>query len=508
MATISESIGREALLAFASQYSSMSEALMELIDNPFDYRRGRRLTVEVTIDKRIDKRNGLIRVLDHGGEGMNAKGLAEWIGWGTGHEHATTDIGQYHVGGKLAAIYLAEGLEIICRHAGEHDIWRFADPRWGSRTDLFRGEPEALAPDRLPDALSGLAAQDSVGFTCVTLRGLKPHRFDQQILATRLANIYRALIDKGDCSIVLNGDEVAPLDIPVSASFEPAGIPSEKLDGGVRVRGRIWVTDRDRLPAGKGVSIKAGIRTVFNGRTITEGEEFGHYLGGRGPLQRLFGEIHVEGVRPNTTKTGWHRDSPEWQAVEQFMYERMGPLVAELNQLRDARPISREQRKRAASVRRRIAAALKQLGERSSALGQVLAGEADREGGRKPPSSPEQPRGTTRGGDSRSEPTNRTEPPDDAVGRLLRRYGGNVPPIEFDQLGRAGRSQWRDSEQGRSIVLNTDYPIYERLGETEEYILESAVMHLLTESGEEASLPYAAAVEKLDEIVWLAKAIE
>ena len=51
MATISESIGREALLAFASQYSSMSEALMELIDNPFDYRRGRRLTVEVTIDK-------------------------------------------------------------------------------------------------------------------------------------------------------------------------------------------------------------------------------------------------------------------------------------------------------------------------------------------------------------------------------------------------------------------------------------------------------------------------
>ena len=56
-------------------------------------------------------------------------------------------------------------------------------------------------------------------------------------------------------------------------------------------------------------------------------------------------------------------------------------------------------------------------------------------------------------------------------------------------------------------MLNTDYPIYERLGETEEYILESAVMHLLTESGEEASLPYAAAVEKLDEIVWLAKAI-
>ena len=33
-------------------------------------------------------------------------------------------------------------------------------------------------------------------------------------------------------------------------------------------------------------------------------------------------------------------------------------------------------------------------------------------------------------------------------------------------------------------------------------------MHLLTESGEDASLSYAAAVEKLDEIVWLAKAVE
>lgn len=232
MATINESIGREALLAFASQYSSMSEALMELIDNPFDYRRGRRLTVEVT----IDKRNGLIRVLDHGGEGMNAEGLAEWIGWGTGHEHSTTDIGQYHVGGKLAAIYLAEGLEIICRRAGEHDIWRFADPRWGSRTDLFSGEPEALAPDRLPGELSGLAAQDSVGFTCVTLRGLKRHRYEQRILAARLANAYRSLIVEGHCSIVLDGDGVEPLDIPVSASFAPTEIPSTKLDSGVRVR--------------------------------------------------------------------------------------------------------------------------------------------------------------------------------------------------------------------------------------------------------------------------------
>ena len=83
---------------------------------------------------------------------------------------------------------------------------------------------------------------------------------------------------------------------------------------------------------------------------------------------------------------------------------------------------------------------------------------------------------------------------------------GATSPIEFDQLGRTARSHWRDSERGRSIVLNTDYPIYERFGETEEYILESAVMHLLTEDG--VKLPYGTAIEKLDEIVWLAKSLD
>lgn len=123
MTTLRETIGREALLALASNYSSVSEALMELIDNPFDYRYGRHLRVEVTVDKRRDS----IRVLDHGGEGMNAGGLSDWIAWGTGHEHNASDIGQYHVGGKLAAIYLAESVEIVCRRSGEREVWRFSD---------------------------------------------------------------------------------------------------------------------------------------------------------------------------------------------------------------------------------------------------------------------------------------------------------------------------------------------------------------------------------------------
>lgn len=118
MTTLNETIGRQALLALSNQYSGIVEAITELVDNPFDYARGRHLTMDLTVDKAGD----LIRVVDHGGDGMNDAGLSEWIEWGTGPEHSPSDIGQYHVGGKLAAMYLAEEIDIICRRADEPTI--------------------------------------------------------------------------------------------------------------------------------------------------------------------------------------------------------------------------------------------------------------------------------------------------------------------------------------------------------------------------------------------------
>lgn len=497
MTMLKETIGREALLALASNYSSVSDALMELIDNPFDYRHGRHLTLEVTIDRKRD----LLRVLDYGGEGMDADGLADWIGWGTGHEHRAQDIGQYHVGGKLAAIYLAESVEIVTRRSGQRQVWRFKDDHWGSRATLYEGEPESLVADRFTP-ISHVPA--GAGFTCVTLRGLKAHRYEVRLIEARLADAYRALIDDTACTISVNREPVRALQIPVSASFVPVDIPKTRLDGGVTIGGRVWVTDSDRLPEGRGVSLKAGIRTAFNGRTITEGEQFGHYLAGRGPLQRLFGEITIEHLKPNTTKTDWDRSSVAWQAIEGFMHEQMTQLVTQLRKSGDARPTSREQKKRANEVRRRIADVFKKLNASAPAAAGLLPGETEGPGGRKAPSEKGEGRKRREGTRSVTETRTRTrtEPPPDAVGRLVRKYGSNIPAIEFDQLGRTGRTHWRGSDRGRSIVLNTDYPMYERLGETEEYILESAVMHLLTEDTE--AIPYATAVAKLDEIVWLA----
>jgi len=497
--TLSESIGRQALIALSKQYASVADAVMELVDNPFDYRQGNHLTVEVTIDKARD----LIRVLDFGGSGMNHQGLSEWIRWGEGAQHSYSDIGQYHVGGKLAAIYLAEEIHIICRRKGEGEVWEFRDPHWGSRTALLQngdvreitfGEACRLVPD-LRRITPGL------GFVCVTLKKLKRHRSEPARLEAGLADTYRVLLREKGCTIRVNGKDVDPLAIPESSVFAPIEIAATKLPGGVTVRGRIWVMDSDRMPA---VRIPFGIRTIFNGRLITSKEEFGHNLGGRGPLQRLIGEIIIQHFNPNTTKTGWDKDSPQWLAIHEFMHKQMQPVVTFLNQLGESRRVPRAQKKRAERVRQLITAALRRLAAEGMAEFQGLRGQADAPGGRRSPSpvSGETPPKKS-DGHERGEVKERTPPPEGAVGRLLRRYSSGVPRIEFDALGKGLRSQWRESAEGRVIVVNTSFPMYERIGETDDYLLETALLQLLDQ--EEDPLSYADARRRLDEIVWAAE---
>lgn len=296
-----ETVGREALIALSNQYESVADALMEIIDNPFDYRRGRRLGIDISVAK---KRAGRIEVLDRGGEGMDDAGLADWIAWGTGHAHAESDIGQYHVGGKLAAIYLANSIEIICRKSGQPEIWRFEDAVWGTRKKLLDDvAPEKIDPRGLSAPIRDIPADQ--GFTLIVLSRLKDHRFEEGILRVRLANTYRTLLQRRDCEITLNGQSVAPLELPESTTYAPVDMPLTTAYSGVRVRGRFWVMDRDRFEDARGFRLKAGVRTVFNGRLITDGEEFGHYLAGRGALQRLMGEVdHGRKAQPDQRRLG------------------------------------------------------------------------------------------------------------------------------------------------------------------------------------------------------------
>ena len=291
---------------------------------------------------------------------MDDSSLADWISWGTGHRHNPEDIGQWHVGGKLAAIYLANSLEILCRLAGESTVYRFNDPNWGTRTNLLEEvKPEVLTSSELVKYPQIEKVGDN-GFALLILRSLKPHRYESEILRSQLANTYRNLLEKGKCQIVVDGEDVVPFPIPESTTFKPILI-SKRLQGGLTVKGRIAVIDRERLEKRRGLQLSAGIRTVFGGRLIKDGESFGHNLSGRGissgSLAKWSLNISSQ-TQPRMigTKTAFYGN-----LLRNSCMQRCSPVVTFLNQFGESRQISREHKKLVAVVRRQVEDALKKL---------------------------------------------------------------------------------------------------------------------------------------------------
>ena len=471
-ATLTESIGRSALLAASVNYRSVADALMELIDNPIDKRKGRKIVIDVGIDKKKDG----VTILDVGGEGMDDAGLQEWILWGEGVSHSSGDIGQYHIGGKLAAIYLAESLEIRCRKAGDNQIWRFVDAHWGSRTETLRDEPiQRMAASSISWPRS-IQPSDKDGFTQVTLKELKEHRYEIDRLINILADTYRSLIQEGKCVIRVNGTVIEPIAVPWATSVDPVVIPPTRLGRNVVVSGKIGAIDRERLPSRYNL-MPMGIRTEFNGRKITDSEEFRHNLRGRNPLGRLYGEIKIavfgNGFKPNQLKNGWPTDSPEWTAVEEFVHEQMRPVINQLNSITSARRVTREERKWASRAAERIGNAIKRLHLRTDA-----PSHQNPPNGRKPPEPELNPRPHSARQEPEAPPSKRnprTPAPRNAVG-VLRRLANVLPRVDYDELGPGSpRTELRaDDNDHSTIVINRDYPLaLNRLDE--EYVFESLV---------------------------------
>ena len=236
---------------------------------------------------------------------------------------------------------------------------------------------------------------------------------------------------------------------------------------------------------------------------ITEGEQFGHNLAGKGSLQRLVGEIHVTGLRPTADKSKWITSDPNWEALSTFMHEKMQPLVGYLNQVSEAKPISREQRKRTEYVRRDLAVAFKLL-ERDAAAQPGPLGESVGPAGRKPPES-KQVKTTSQEKHPRGErrTSQRTHAPDNAVGKLLRKIGGNIPRIEYEELGYGERSLW--GEPGKSLVINKDYPLYD--AQSDEYLAETICLHLLKDNESFRNAPVGYTLEQLDQVLWAWKGV-
>ncbi len=330
MPNAEERYSRAAFISFASNYNSAAEAIMELVDNPIDYRGHDPLHIEVDVDFNAENPgmpNGRISIRDWGGQGMNLSDLRNWLYWGAGENHDETQIGQFHVGGKLAAIYLAEKLQVTCRRQDEDQIWYFADEHWGSRTQFAARDLdfEPLHP-RAQGWISEL--EPSTGFVQVTLSGIKHGHFTLDELRSTLTDTYETLLESGELVIRVNGEQLSAYTLPWLSGYTFYELDNLEVADGVILNGRIGALNRRDLAAGMAGRVLPGIRTDFNGRKITSGERFGINLHGRGRSQRVFGEISItgSGFRPNQNKTGWDVNSAEWAAISR----RVKPLIQQV----------------------------------------------------------------------------------------------------------------------------------------------------------------------------------
>lgn len=462
-------------------FPTVADAIFEIADNPLDYRHGRPLVIEITIDKDGDR----IVVEDRGGEGMDSDGIADWLRWGTGHPHAAGDIGKYHKGGKAACGYLGQSIEILTRRAGQTDVWRLVDTRWKDRPDWADfGEPTPY-PGPIPRHLSALPRE--VGFTRMAITNLEERRYNVADLKWMLGNTYRRLIAEKAVTFLLNGEEVEPLELPLSTAFKERR-EVVTTQSGRRIKVWIGRLDRDAVKSGPH-RIQGGVRMLFQRRLIGEGEYFGHHAEGKGLLASLIGEAEMNHLEPLSNKTGFKRGTLAWDEAEEAMRAYLAPIIADFRRAAEEHPVTREERKRAALVRRQLATALSQLATGNSAGGSG----ASRDGRRRPEKGGEEAeRADT--GRTRRPPTPRTEAPDDAVGALQRlrkrlRPGEHVPPIELADLDPSMRSEAIHADGAIvKIVVNRQFPMYRLLGGREAYIAETALMELLMPSETERTL--------------------
>jgi len=479
-----EEISRGLAHSAMDSFPTFADAAAELIDNPIDFRHGRKLTVRVTVDKPKD----LMVFEDFGGEGMDAEGIADRLKWGTGRPHQKGDISIYRQGGKAACGYLADSLVLYAKRAGSDDVWKFEDSDWRGRTDARDwGEPSPVADKRaLPASVAN--CPKGQGIVRIELRRLRSNYMNVEKLKWRLSSTYLRLIEAGDVVIWLGKDKVEPLELPLSSAFTRREV-NLKTSAGHRIRGWVGRLDRDALVIPKGkFHVKAGLRCCYAKRLIADGQAFGHNLEGKGLLASLIGEVDLDFVRPIPNKTDFSRSSPEWAEAEHALFEFLAPIVAELRQAGEKRPIAREEKKLLSKVCEDLGEALRRLnadplGESGDGGAASGRGKDDvGRGGRRSPT----PRGGHRiphQGGSRGPTQEPTPPPEVAVGILVRKLakitgGSTKPPAVLESLDPSVRSQWRPDPGSPKIVVNVEYPLYKEFQGSEPYLAETVVMQL------------------------------
>ncbi|MFC2067301.1 ATP-binding protein [Chloroflexota bacterium] len=460
--TIREKLTRKILRAVMAQFSSLTEALLELVDNAFDefdgITGGNHLYVDIVITKHS------ITVENTGGKGMGVKELQNWLNWGEAYK--TDSIGEYGQGGKAAMGYLGSSWKVRTKKWDEQFLWEIKEDKWD---DVSSPEKKYLAVPKKYHEKQG------IGYCCFEIRKLKKLRQDKNRIVAILRNIYRKYLDEGKATITINHEELKPLSLPIYEGFKKQDI-KVRSPLGFPIKGWIGRLKRD-VRVKSEPRITGGMRLLRRDRLICDGEYFGHHdYRYRASLGTLIGEVDLTKVPVLPNKTGFNRDSAEWEAVQKVMYDELKPHIEELLSHKEEETVTREEKKRIQQVRDLMIEALKLLDnfELSSRLGE--------ERGRKSPETNPAERVKSvseldEGDNSiqkKKEP--RTPSPLDAVGRLKRL--GRMPEWELRVLEPDIRSVWGENEGHRCLLINKKYCLFEEREGDELYIAETAALQL------------------------------
>ncbi len=470
-----EIVSRGAAVTLMYNFTSVADALKELVDNAVNYRWGQSLAVEISSSP-----NEIV-VESDGGRGMGAEEISTWLNWGDGDDHQPEDLSRYGQGGKAACGYLGRAVRIWAKKFDSSDVWYFEDENWAKRaTPKDFGVPSPLREDQYPPTLKGL--DPSRGHVRIQVSGLDPSRNrNVEVLRRAVASTYRCLLIDHQIVVKIQGNEVKPLAIPLATGDATVKIPTIRL--GSRTvsgwAGRMRLQDVD-------APIKSGLRLIHSGRLIRDGEWFGYNYQGKGSLNSLIGELHLTRFTPLPNKTDFvERGDEVWDELGERITALLQPLITEL---------------RAGSPETKVTKREKELAQEvADELGRVLASwnnptapgvdgseEPDASnvgpGGRKRPQARHRrPAVINPRGPLESPPTPRTVPPDDPVGKLIRVLeritgGSTKPPLRVRPWDPAERSA--RGVDGKWLDINKNYPLYKSLGGAKAYIAETAILEI------------------------------
>lgn len=436
---VRERIAPEITASLFANYRSALDAIQELVDNSVDSALpGRPVRVEVTAGP------ASLRILTVGGQGMGPRQLErDYLRWGGSPKRGRDLLGRYGQGGKAAIGHLGAAFTVEAGPAGSEDAWRFTDPDYRDRSRLKRYELERVSKKA--------ALED--GFVMIRIDRVD-RKIDSRRLAERLAWTYRPLLDSGRLALKVDG---RTLEAPPVPSRERK--PFRVRGGGGMLTGWVGLAD--------GSGLEPGIRCYRLGRLICAGEFFGHPGPAHVPgMARLLGEVEIPNVPLTMNKSDFERDGPEWNRVEARMFALLQPWARRLAAERDSPPPASALK--AAQEARRLLARVLRLSEQSEAFGgraPAVAAETQTSGA--PPLPVELPEKAPR----------LPRPPRPAnEGERSRKGAGEIVVRRLDP---SIRSMVEDEGGRRTVVVNSEYPLFkERRGDS-WYQLQTAIREVI-----------------------------